>query len=273
LGESFDTGNVSPAVDYIRLRTSLRPIVAIILGSGLGDLADQRDRVTAIPYAEIPGVQSSSAAGHRGQLILGMLEHRPVVAMVGRLHRYEGWSNDEVTFPVEIVAALGARSLIVSNAAGGVSPQLRVGDLVTIRDHIDWIGGFSRRYQKVFAPAPLRCAALYDDRFAAIARRVGVEHQFNVWPGTYLATLGPTYETRSEYRMMRRIGVDVVGMSTVPEVMAAAALGMRIAGLSMVSNVASPDVARVADHGEVLAAGQQAAAKLEAIVRAVVRSV
>lgn len=265
--------DVAAAVETIRRQSSLSPVAAVILGSGLGGLADKLQQPTAIPYRQIPGFQASSAAGHRGQLILGTLEDRPLVVLAGRLHRYEGWSNDQVTFPVEVMAGLGASVLIVSNAAGGVSPRLRVGDLVLIRDHLNWLGGVSRRNRALVAPAPLRGTAVYDDPLAELAQQVAMRCQFNLWPGTYLATLGPTYETRSEYRMMRRLGVDVVGMSTVPEAIVAAALGLRVLGLSLVSNLARPDSAVVADHADVLVAGQAAAAKLEQIVRAVVRSV
>ncbi len=249
-----------------------RPVAAIILGSGLGGLAQAIEQPTTIPYQDIPGFRTSSAKGHRGELIIGKLENRTVIAMAGRLHRYEGWSNDDIAFPIQLMATLGADRLIVSNAAGGVSPKLSVGDIVVIRDHINWIGGHSQRNRDIVAPCPLRQSAIYDETMASIALRVAVKEGFNAFPGTYLATLGPTYETRSEYRMMRRIGADVAGMSTVPEVLAAASINMRILGLSMVTNVANPDVAVVADHGEVLAAGQAAAGKMESIVRAVLLS-
>ena len=261
--------DLQPAVDRIQEQSDLRPSAAIILGSGLGGLADVIEQPIAIPYEAIPGFKTSSAKGHRGQLILGELEKTPVVAMAGRLHRYEGWTNDEIAFPIRLMSALGAQRLIVSNAAGGVSPKLAVGDIVVIRDHVNWMGGLSSGNRNVIAPSPLRSAALYDESMSQVALQVAVDQGFNAWPGTYLATLGPTYETRSEYRMMRRIGADVAGMSTVPEVLAAASLEMRILGLSMVTNVASPDVAVSANHGEVLQAGQAAAAKMESIVRGV----
>jgi len=264
--------DLSATASYIRQHTNSTPDVAIVLGSGLGSLAESIEDPTQIPYQEIPGFKTSSAKGHRGELILGTLEQTSIIAMAGRLHRYEGWSNDDIAFPVQLMASLGAKRLIVSNAAGGVNPKLSVGDIVVIRDHIDWMGGTSQRNRTIFAPSPLRSDALYDDAMSSVAMRVAIDRQFNAWQGTYLATLGPTYETRSEYRMMRRIGADVAGMSTVPEVLAASALGMRILGLSMVSNVANPDIAVVADHAEVLEAGVAAAAKMEAIVRGVLKS-
>ena len=260
------------------------PRIAIILGSGLGDLAQRLDAPVAIPYHQIPGFVDVSAGGHRGELILGQLEGVPVVAMSGRFHRYEGWSIDQIVFPVRLMHALGARTLIVSNAAGGVNPTLRVGDIVLIRDHINWLGNPEKTVVQspprvaTWPPASVaesirRGAETYDRQLTELAERTALEHGFDAYDGTYLATLGPNYETRSEYRMMRRMGVDVVGMSTVPEVLTAGALRMRTLGLSMVSNVANPDRPVQADHDEVLAAGRAAAAKLEAIVRAVVRHV
>jgi purine-nucleoside phosphorylase len=265
----YEASKLSDAEKYVQQQTSSNPTIAIILGSGLGGLAQSIEGPTTIPYHKIPGFKTSSAKGHRGELIIGNLEGTTVVVMAGRLHRYEGWSNDDIAFPVHLMSRIGADRLIVSNAAGGVSPKLSVGDIVVIRDHINWMGGQSSRKPAVLAPSPLRSDALYDDAMSSIAMRVGVDGGFNTWEGTYLATLGPTYETRSEYRMMRRIGADVAGMSTVPEVLAAASLEMRILGLSMVSNVANPDVAVVADHAEVLEAGQASAAKMESIVRGV----
>ncbi|MGI9474366.1 MAG: purine-nucleoside phosphorylase [Rubripirellula sp.] len=271
------------AADVIRSRTDRVPMVAMILGSGLGGLADQIEHPTCIPFSEIPGFGTSTASGHRGQLIIGELEATTIVAMAGRFHRYEGWSNDQVAFPVRVMASLGAGTLIVSNAAGGVSPKLAVGDLVVIRDHINWMGGHGSRAgesgasespsleQGHFEFGPQRSENVYDDELAESSRRVGMEKGFNVHWGTYLATLGPNYESRSEYRMMRRMGADVVGMSTIPEVLAANLVNMRVLGLSMVSNVANPDQPVKADHAEVLEAGRSAAVKLEQIVRAVIR--
>jgi purine-nucleoside phosphorylase len=259
------------------------PRVAIILGSGLDALGKRFDTPAAVPYRQIPGFVKASAGGHRGELIFGELEGVPVVAMSGRFHRYEGWSIDQIVFPVRLMHALGARTLVVSNAAGGVNPDLRVGDIVVIRDHINWLGnpGMTRpespqpgsNWPPAAAETIRRGMRTYDRPLAELAKRIALERGFNACDGTYLATLGPNYETRSEYRMMRRMGVDVVGMSTVAEVLTAGALRMRILGLSMVSNVANPDRPIRADHGEVLSAGRAAAAKLEEITRAVVRHV
>ncbi|TWT50612.1 Purine nucleoside phosphorylase 1 [Rubripirellula amarantea] len=260
------------AVDYLNglLGDRRSPEVAIILGSGLGGLADLIEDPLAVDYHDIPDFVRSTAGGHRGQMIFGSLGSVSVVAMAGRFHRYEGWSNDETAYPVRVMQALGATRMIVSNAAGGVNPKLKVGDIMIIRDHINLMGGTfafnasgrSRLGQSSRHP-------IYDESMMEAARVAAMRADFSVMFGCYLATLGPTYETRAEYRMMRKIGGDVVGMSTVPEVLAAGELGMKVLGLSMVSNVADPDRPNVADHQEVLAAGQDAAVRMEAIVRGV----
>ena len=262
---------IQSAVASIRNVCDQIPSAGIVLGSGLGGLADRIENASVISFGEIPGFATSTAGGHRGQLILGTLAGKCVVAMAGRLHRYEGWSNDEVTFPIQVIHSLGAHALIVSNAAGGVNPKLRVGDILVIRDHINLMGGV---FASIDSSQPIglhriglhRRGDVYDHAMSVAAMSASRQNNFAAYEGTYLATLGPTYETRSEYRMMRRIGADVAGMSTVPEVLAANRLGMRVLGLSMVSNVASPDVAVVADHNEVLQAGKAAEAKMEAIV-------
>jgi purine-nucleoside phosphorylase len=277
-------GLLDEAIAKVVAISAVSPRVAIILGSGLGGLANQLDASAVIPYRQIPGFVNVSAGGHRGELILGELEGVPVVAMSGRFHRYEGWGIDQIVFPVRLMHALGARALVVSNAAGGVNPALRVGDIVVIRDHFNWLGnpklprlesrqGVDDWPASAVTESIRRGARTYDRALAELAKRIAIEQGFDACDGTYLATLGPNYETRSEYRMMRRMGVDVVGMSTVPEVLAAGALRMPTLGLSMVSNVANPDRPIRADHREVLAAGRAAAAKLEVITRAVVHHV
>ncbi len=264
---------LTTAIDFIKSECGIAPKVAIILGSGLGRLADRIESPTAIAFADIPGFGTSTAAGHRGQLVLGTIENVPVVAMAGRFHRYEGWSNDDVAFPVGVMHALGASHLIVSNAAGGVSPKLRVGDIVVLTDHINFMTGTFGWNRDRADESFVRPAATYDPAMSQVAIDVSIRQDFNAYRGTYLATFGPTYETRAEYRMMRKIGADVVGMSTVPEVIAASHLGMAVLGLSMVSNVANPDIAVVADHEEVLQAGRAAEVKMEAIVRGVLRAI
>ena len=263
------------AVAFIAKQLGRHPTsdaTAIILGSGLGGLADKIVSPVAISYHDIPGFARSTASGHKGQMIFGTLEGSDVIAMAGRFHRYEGWTVDEVAFPVHVMHALGARRLIVSNAAGGVNPKFRVGDIVVIRNHINLMTGISTCSEYAADLPVARRGEIYDSNLSASAIQTAVTNNFTAHEGTYLATFGPTYETRAEYRMQRKIGADVAGMSTVPEVLAAADLGMPVLGLSLVTNVASPDLAIKADHGEVLEAGQAGAAKMEQIVRRILRA-
>jgi purine-nucleoside phosphorylase len=266
------------AVESIAVHQRSAPRVAIILGSGLGALAEQIETDAVIPFHDIPGFGQASTTGHRGQLILGRLESVPVVVMSGRFHRYEGYSLRQIAFPVHVMSELGAHTLIVSNAAGGLNPRLRVGDLVLIRDHINTLGRMPMTSSDVSIANEARESLrrreqVYDEHLAMLAMQVAIEQGCRATYGTYLATTGPNYETRSEIRWMRRIGADVVGMSTVPEVIAAAERSMRTLGISLVTNLANPDSALKADHADVLQAGRAAQSDLEAIVRGVLRRI
>ncbi len=265
------SAQVSTAVEAIQQRKLFQPQVAIILGSGLGALAEQVEHATSISYGEIPYFSPVHAAGHAGQLVLGFLAGMPVVLMQGRCHRYEGWTDAQVTFPVRCLHALGAQTLFVTNAAGGLNPRFQAGDLMVMDSHIDLL--FSRpsadlsRYDCPTTDVPQRGASPYDygliQRACSIARRQDtVLHQ-----GCYLATLGPTYETRAEYSMFRKIGADAVGMSTVPEVLTARRLGMQVLGCSVITNVASTDVPQSTSHQEVVDLGNRAGPRLMRILR------
>lgn len=271
---------ISEAVAAIRKKIGDHaPRAAIVLGSGLGGLAGTIQQPRSIAYDDIPHFARSTASGHRGAIVAGFFGHEksvPVVAMAGRLHCYEGWTVEQVTFPVRVLAALGVKVLILSNAAGGLNPNYRVGDMMVIRDHINFMhrrrtaaddgnGMESTNGRTLHGP--------YDPTLSAVALRAARRGDFVAWEGTYLATLGPSYETRAEYRMMRRIGADAVGMSTVPEVIAAARQGMRVLAISMISNVARPDVGVKTSHQQVLAAGQQAEPRMGQMVEAVVATV
>jgi purine-nucleoside phosphorylase len=263
--------DVDQAVSVIARHSRLRPRLAMILGSGLGAVADQIQVEASIHYSDLPHFGRSLAAGHRGQLILGFLEEHPIVAMAGRFHFYEGWSMNQIVFPIAVLAALGAQELIVSNAAGGIRPGLKVGDLVLIRDSIQWMQGFAglgrSGIDSAFQELPSFRGDMFDanwrDQIMAIAR----ENEVPVHQGCYLASSGPTYETRAEYRMLRRLGVDVVGMSTVPEAWMGRRLGMKVLGISMVSNVADPDRPQVTNHSEVIDAGRVGSARIEVLIR------
>ena len=274
---------VKQAIQYIRTRSSVTPQVGVVLGSGLGGLAHHLENSIEIPYHLIPGFQSTHAQGHRGLLVIGSLEGTPIVVMAGRYHRYEGFSNKQVTYPISVMHQLGIEQLIITNAAGGLNPKFQVGDLMVLKDHINWLNQSTHqnkvtrassldKLQMDHLPANLiRTLDFYPqyliDRVHAIARA----HQITVISGTYLATLGPTYETRSEYRMMRKIGADAVGMSSIPEALMAKSLGIDPITLSVVTNVANPDQRSPADHQDVLEAGKKTESNVETIVRGLIR--
>lgn len=231
---------IDETVAYLRSRINVIPDAAIVLGSGLGKLGDRIENPTIIPYKEIPNFKTSTATGHKGNLIFGQLGSKNVVAMQGRFHFYEGYTMQEVTFPVRVFARMGIKRLFVSNAAGGVNPDMHVGDLMIITDHINRMPNplvgpnmeeFGTRFPDmttVYSRAIRRIA--HDE-----ARQMGIELK----EGVYLASTGPTYETPAEYRYFRTIGADAVGMSTVPEVIVARHSGMEIFGMSVITNEAA----------------------------------
>lgn len=240
----------------------------IVLGTGLGSVTEEiRDRVT-IPYEQIPHMPRATSIGHAGQWVCGRLEGVPVVAMEGRFHAYEGYSHQQITFPIRVMRALGAEVLIVSNAAGGLNPHYALGDVVVIDDHINLMHGnpLVGRNDERLGPRFPDMSAPYDralgDRALAIARR----NDFPAHRGVYVAVTGPNLETRAEYRFLRTIGGDAVGMSTVPEVLVAVHAGMRVLGLSIVTDLCLPDALRPADVREILAVAASAEPKLRAIV-------
>ena len=245
--------------------------VALILGSGLSDLADGIEQPTIVPFAEIPGFPRAerNVVGHRGRLVVGTLGGRRVVAFQGRIHCYQGFSAREVSFPVRLAKAMGAQTIIVTNAAGGIAPELVVGDLVLISDQVNMMGDNAL----VGWPGPeggnpfIPMRDAYDPELRAIALDAARETGVALVPqGVYFGLLGPSYETPAEVAMFRGLGADVVGMSTVPEVIAARALGMRVLGLSLVTNAAA-GVGLA--HAEVLEAGRLAAESMHALALAI----
>lgn len=265
------TAAVDAAVAAVRAQTALVPDVALILGTGLGALGRAIAVECSIAYGDIPGFPLSTVESHAGRLLVGTLGGRRVMAMQGRFHRYEGYALQQVTFPVRVLRALGAPVLIVSNACGGMHPLWHPGDLMLIADHINLLSdnpligphdaAFGDRFPDMSAP--------YDAALRALARTVAVEQGITLREGVYVAVSGPNLETRAEYRMLRGLGADVVGMSTVPEVIVAVQAGMRVLGLSIITDQCLPDALEPAKLEKILATAGAAEPHLTALVRGV----
>jgi purine-nucleoside phosphorylase len=263
---------VAETVQAVRARTGLVPEVAIVLGTGLGALTELLDADVVIPYAELPGFAVPTVESHAGRLHLGTLAGRRVAMLQGRFHRYEGYTLDRVTFPVRVLHALGAGTLIVSNVSGGMHPLWEAGDLVLLADHINLLGdnplagpdddGGSARFPDL--------TEAYDPALRLLARDVALEQGITLREGTYVAVAGPNLETRAEYRMLRGLGGDVVGMSTVPEVIVARQLGMRVLGLSIITDLCLPDALEPASVEQILAVARVAEPRLAALVQGIV---
>lgn len=274
--EYFTLADIDEVVSAIRERTAFQPRIGMILGSGLGALADAVEAEAVIPYQDLPYWPVSTVAGHAGRLIFGRLEGQPVMVMRGRAHYYEGYPMAQVTLPVRVMQRLGTEMLIVTNAAGAVNPKFQPGDLMLIVDHLNLIG--------MAGPNPLRGPNLdafgprfpdmsqaYDRALMALAREVARAEDLPLWEGVYVSLAGPSFETPADLRFLRAVGVDAVGMSTVPEVIVARHGGTRVLGISGISNKANLDGNTVTTHEEVLAAGKLLAPRLTALVRGVLR--
>jgi purine-nucleoside phosphorylase len=259
---------IQDAVAVVHGRTRLRPEVAIVLGTGLGGLASEIEVEATIPYEEIPGFPLSTVESHAGRLLLGRLGQRPIVAMQGRFHRYEGYDLAAVTFPVRVMQALGARVLCVSNACGGMNPLWSPGDLVLLSDHINLLGDnpLIGANDERLGPRFPDMSAPYDPELRALARTTALDLGITLREGVYVAVPGPNLETRSEYRMLRMMGADVVGMSTVPEVIVAVHAGMRTLGISIITDQCLPDALEPADIGRIIATAGRAEPSLTRLI-------
>lgn len=256
----------------IRERSSLVPDVGMILGTGLGGLAEAIEVECAVPYEEIPGFPLSTVETHTGRLLLGRLGGTPVVALQGRFHRYEGYSLQEIVFPVRVMGLLGARTLLTSGAGGGLDPLMEAGDLVLLDDHINLLGD-----SPLIGPNPDELGPRfpdmsepYDRGLQDLASQVALARGFPLRRGVYAAVTGPNLETRAEYRMLRTLGADVVGMSTVPEVIAARHMDMRVMGITIVTDLCFPDALEPVDVPAILATAAEAEPRLTDLVRGVV---
>lgn len=268
---------VMEAVAAIRARASLQPAVALILGSGLGDLANEVDDATVIPYEEIPHFARSTVVGHAGRLLLGRLAGVPVVVMQGRFHFYEGHTPQVLTLPVRVMSALGAQTLLVTNAAGGINPTYRPGDFMLISDHINLpglsganplLGPNDARFGERFPPL----AKAYDANLRSLARTVAAAlPALTLHEGIYAMVGGPSFETGAELRFLRAVGADAVGMSTAPEVVVARHMNMKVLGISLITNTATGSETEDVKHEDVLAIAHVAREHFVALALAILR--
>jgi purine-nucleoside phosphorylase len=265
-------GRIAAAVAAVRAQTALEPRVGIILGTGLGALADEIVTEVAIPYDELPGFPVPTVESHSGRLVLGTLGGTPVVAMQGRFHRYEGYSLQEVTFPVRVLRGLGAEFLVVSNVSGGINPLWRAGELVLLDDHINLLGDSPLVGPNLDALGPRfpDMSEPYDRELQRLTMDTALELGIRLNRGVYVAMTGPALETRAEYRMLRTLGADVVGMSTVPEVIVARHAGMRVIGLSIITDECFPDALEVVDVSKIIATAMNTEPHLTRLIARVV---
>ena len=266
---------IQQAAAVVRGRCSFSPEVGIILGTGLGGLVKEIAAEATIPYEEIPGFPLSTVESHAGRLILGTLRGRRVVAMQGRFHRYEGYSLQEVTFPVWVMKALGAKTLVVTNVSGGMHPLWAPGDLVLIADHINLLGDnpLIGRNDDRLGPRFPDMSDPYDSGLRALVRQLALAQGVTLREGVYVSVPGPNLETRAEYRMLRAMGADIVRMSTVPEVIVAVHQGMKVAGLSIVTDQCLPDALVPADIEHIIAIANAAEPRLTRLVAELVQQI
>jgi purine-nucleoside phosphorylase len=260
------------AARWIQDRAGIRPEAGVVLGSGLGGFAERIDDAVRLPYGEIPRFPRSTVPGHAGQLILGRLAGAPIAAMQGRVHGYEGYTPGETVFPVRVLARLGVKRLAVTNAAGGIRQGLRAGDLVLLSDHINFTGRnpLVGPNDERFGPRFFDMTEAYSKRLRALARQVAAAQGFGLEEGVYLGLSGPSYETPAEIRAFRMLGADLVGMSTVHEVIAARHMGLEVLGISCVTNMAAGVLETAIDHAEVMAIGKLVTERLGRLLEGVV---
>ncbi|MBN8592454.1 MAG: purine-nucleoside phosphorylase [Anaerolineae bacterium] len=270
---------IEQAVALIRSRTALQPQIGLVLGSGLGGLADTLDNRVVIPYADIPGWPRSTVHGHHGNLVIGHLEGQVVACQQGRAHFYEGYSQQEVTYPIRVMHALGIQTVILTNAAGGLNTRYRVGDLMLLKDHINFVGMVGNNplmgpNDDRVGPRFLGMVQTYDRDLRLKARSVAAEAGITLHEGVYVCLSGPNFETPAEIRMLRTIGGDAVGMSTVHEVLVARHAGMRVMAISGITNegIDDPDTTLETNHEEVLEAGKVLVPRLTAVLRGMLRA-
>jgi len=265
---------INDAIKAIRKTTDMTPKIAIILGTGLGKLVHNIDINTTISYKDIPHFPVSTVESHEGRLIFGYLSGKPVVCMQGRFHYYEGYGMKEVTFPVRVMKNLGADILLVSNAAGGLNPLFERGDVMLITDHINLLpeNPLRGKNDESLGSRFPDMLGVYDRDFIKLAEKVALQEKIPIRKGVYVSLQGPCFETPAEYRMLRIIGADAVGMSTVPEVIVARHMDMKVFGISIITDMGLPDILEPVSHKIVIKAAEEAEPKLTKLVTAFVKA-
>lgn len=260
---------VQETVNYIKSKTNFSPEFGVILGSGLGGFTDDIEVEFTLPYNEIPNFPVSTVEGHKGALVFGAIGNKKVVAMQGRFHYYEGYDMKEVTFPVRVMKFLGVEKLVVSNASGGVNPFYKVGDIVIIYDHINMMREHPLRGKndERFGPRFVNMSEPYSRELITKAKNIAIELNIEVKDGIYYGLQGPTFETLSEYRMVKIVGADCVGMSTVPEVIVARHMGVECFGISVITDIGDEHSIDTISHQEVLEAAQKAEPKVRTLIK------
>ena len=263
---------IQEAANVLRQKTRIEPEIGVILGTGLGGLAEEIQKEAVVSYTDIPRFPVSTVESHAGRLIFGHLGGKRVMAMQGRFHFYEGYSMQQITFPVRVMKALGCHTLVVSNACGGLNPLFSAGELMIITDHINLLGdnpligpndeALGIRFPDMSEP--------YTKSLIALAEQVALEEKMRIQKGVYVALSGPNLETRAEYRFLRQISADVVGMSTVPEVIIAVHASMRVLGISVITDTCFPDALEAVDIAKILAVAREAEPKLTRLMKRVI---
>lgn len=267
---------INQSCEFIQSKLPATPLVAIVLGSGLGKLAEEIENKVIIEYKDIPNFKQSTVIGHEGRLIFGKLGGKDVIAMQGRLHYYEGYSMQEICFPVRVFKQLGAEYLFVSNAAGGLNPDFKAGDLMLINDHINFFPENPLRGKNIdeFGPRFPDMSKTYFPPLLEKARKIAEKNSILLKEGIYIGSSGPTLETPAEYRMFRILGADATGMSTVPEIIVAHHCGMKCFGISVITNESEPaDPSKITTHDEVLEVAEKAESNLTKIFTDIIESI
>jgi purine-nucleoside phosphorylase len=273
--ENYNHTIVLETVNFIKTQFDFTPEAGVILGSGLSGLVEATDIKHVLEYKDIPNFPVSTVEGHGGKLIFGYLGGKKIVLMSGRFHYYEGYNMQEVTFPIRVMKYLGAHTLMVSNAAGGMHPDFNVGDLMIIKDHINLFPEHPLRGKNnsIYGPRFPDMSAPYDLELINSAKKIATDHNIKIFEGVYIGLQGPTFETRAEYKYLRIIGGDTVGMSTVPEVIVARHMDMKVFGMSVVTDLGIRDELNIITHEEVLEAAHNAAPKMALVFSEILKHI